>query len=136
MNLPPIFDHPVVGLLAAAGAVGLVYRLGRTLLRLGIAAAEATAVGGLLETSIRNGDLTGMAENREVVQRARAGAAAALERASDPAAGVRGGAGGVRGVGARVAAAAQAAAAARSPRGTAVAAVSYAGLRASRISEV
>ena len=73
MNLPPIFDHPVVGLLAAVGAVGLVYRLGRTLLRLGIAAAEATAVGGLLETSIRNGDLTGMAENREVVQRARAG---------------------------------------------------------------
>jgi hypothetical protein len=64
VTLESLIASPVVGLLALAGGVALVYRLGRTVLRLGITAAEKTAVDGLLETSIRNGDLTTMAERQ------------------------------------------------------------------------
>jgi hypothetical protein len=46
--------------LVGAGAVG--FRLLRALLRLGIAAAEVTAVSGLVDISARRGDLTALAE--------------------------------------------------------------------------
>ena len=75
MDLAALASHPLVGLLALVGGVGLVYRLGRSLLRLGLSAAEKTAVDGLVEVSMRNGDLTGMAERQaqaDAARRARA----------------------------------------------------------------
>lgn len=75
MTLATILASPVVGLLALAGGAALVYRLGRTVLRLGIAAAEKTAIDGMVEVSIRHGDLTTMAERKAhvaAVRRARA----------------------------------------------------------------
>lgn len=46
------------------GVLALLGRLVRALLRLGLAAAEATAVAGLIEVSARRGDLTGLAERQ------------------------------------------------------------------------
>lgn len=57
--------------LAVVGAFGIIRGLARTLLRLGLRAAEATTAAGLAEVSARRGDLTGLAERREVVKRAR-----------------------------------------------------------------
>lgn len=79
VTLESFIASPLAGLLALIGVVALVYRLARTVLRLGIAAAEKTAVQGMVEVSIRNGDLTTMAERKahvSAVRRARAGAAA------------------------------------------------------------
>ncbi|HET7233416.1 MAG TPA: hypothetical protein VFJ16_25620 [Longimicrobium sp.] len=74
MTLETILASPVLGLLALLGGAALVYRLGRTVLRLGIAAAEKTAIDGMVEVSIRHGDLTTMAERKAhvaAVRRAR-----------------------------------------------------------------
>ena len=71
MTVESIIASPLVGLLALAGAVALVYRLGRALVRVGLAAAEAGAVGGMAQVSMRQGDLTGMAERRELVSAVR-----------------------------------------------------------------
>lgn len=49
---------------AILGAVGLGVRLARSLLRLGVAAAETTAAQGLAEVSARRGDLSALAEHR------------------------------------------------------------------------
>ena len=79
MNLQSILASPLIGLLAVVGGAALVYRLLRTLLRLGIAAAEKTAIDGMVEVSIRNGDLTTMAERKAhvaAVRRARLGSIA------------------------------------------------------------
>lgn len=54
--------EPFVVLLAVAGGVAVGVRLARSLLRLGVTAAEETAAVGLVELSARRGDLTGMAE--------------------------------------------------------------------------
>jgi hypothetical protein len=51
-------------LLAVLGACALGFRLLRALLRLGIAAAETTAVAGLVDISARRGDLTELAERQ------------------------------------------------------------------------
>jgi hypothetical protein len=79
VTLEAFLASPIAGLLALIGGAALVYRLARTVLRLGMAAAEKTAVEGMVEVSIRNGDLTTMAERKAhvaAVRRARAGAAA------------------------------------------------------------
>lgn len=60
--------NAVLPLLALAGAGALGFRLLRSLLRLGIAAAEATAVAGLIDVSARRGDLTALAERRQHAQ--------------------------------------------------------------------
>jgi hypothetical protein len=78
VTLETIIASPVVGLFALAGGAALVYRLARTLLRLGITAAEKTAVEGMVEASIRTGDLTTMTERKAhvaAVRMARAKAA-------------------------------------------------------------
>lgn len=64
MTLDAFIASPIAGLFAVFGGAALVYRLGRTMLRVGIAAAEKTAVDGMVEVSIRNGDLTTMAERK------------------------------------------------------------------------
>ena len=64
----------VLLLLAAFGLFALVARLGRSVLRLGLNAAEATAASGLAEVSERRGDITGFMERRasgETLRRAR-----------------------------------------------------------------
>jgi len=74
VNFDAIAAHPLVGLLALAGGAALLFRSARALLRLGLAAAEGATIGGLVEVSRRNGDLTGMAERQEqarTVRRAR-----------------------------------------------------------------
>ena len=65
LSLPPALE-PLLVLLAIAGAVGLGVRVVRSLLRVGVTAAEETAVASLAEVSARRGDLTGLAENREM----------------------------------------------------------------------
>lgn len=62
-RLPPVLQTVVVAL-AVAGAVAVVARLARALLRLGIDAAEETAASGLAEVSARRGDLTAFEEQR------------------------------------------------------------------------
>jgi hypothetical protein len=64
VNLEALAAHPLVGLLALIGGAALLYRVGRGVLRLGLAAAETAAVSGLVEVSIRHGDLTGLAERK------------------------------------------------------------------------
>lgn len=71
VTLDSIIASPLAGLFALVGAVALVYRLGRALVRVGLAAAEAGAVGGMAQVSMRQGDLTGMAERRELVSAVR-----------------------------------------------------------------
>jgi hypothetical protein len=61
----------LVGLLAAAGVAALVYRLGRSAVRLALRSAEVTATTGLAEISARRGDLTGLTERRHQVTLAR-----------------------------------------------------------------
>lgn len=60
-----------LSLVAIAGGLALLSRLVRTVLRLALHAAEATAASGLAEVSARRGDLTAMAERREQEERAR-----------------------------------------------------------------
>jgi hypothetical protein len=67
VSFDAILASPLTGLLALVGLAALVYRLGRALLRVGLAAAEAGAVGGMMRVSVRQGDLTGMAERQAVV---------------------------------------------------------------------
>jgi hypothetical protein len=57
--------EPLLGILAVAGVLAILARLGRSLLRVGITVAEETAAAGMAETSARRGDLTGLAERRE-----------------------------------------------------------------------
>ena len=60
--------------LAVCGFVALVTRLGRSVLRLGLHAAETTATSGLAEVSHRRGDITGYLERRageQALRRAR-----------------------------------------------------------------
>ena len=60
--------------LAVAGFFALVSRLGRSVLRLGLHAAETTATSGLAEVSQRRGDITGFLERRaseQALRRAR-----------------------------------------------------------------
>jgi hypothetical protein len=74
MDLTEFASNPLVSLLAFAGGAALVYRLVLALLRVGVRAAEGTAINGLMEISMRNGDLTGMAERRamkDAIRRAR-----------------------------------------------------------------
>ncbi|HEX2092077.1 MAG TPA: hypothetical protein VHG28_06725 [Longimicrobiaceae bacterium] len=71
----------LLGLLAVAGCTALVFRIVRSLLRLGLAAAESTALSGMIEISARRGDLTGLAERRaqeQALRRARLRAAILL----------------------------------------------------------
>jgi hypothetical protein len=68
VNLESLAAHPLVGLLAVVGGAALLYRVGRGVLRLGLAAAETAAVNGLVEISLRHGDLTGLAERRAAAQ--------------------------------------------------------------------
>jgi hypothetical protein len=60
-------------ILAAIGATALLTRLGRALLRVALRAAEVTAAKGLVEISMRRGDLTGLAERRVAERSARRG---------------------------------------------------------------
>lgn len=71
VSLDAILASPVTGFLALVGVAALVYRLGRSLLRVGLAAAEAGAVGGMMRVSVRTGDLTALAERRAVVSAVR-----------------------------------------------------------------
>src|SRR3954466_13911799 len=61
--------------------LALVWRLLRALVRSALGAVESTATGGLLEVSIRQGDLTGMAERREQLSRARRARSRAIAEA-------------------------------------------------------
>lgn len=64
----------VLLLLAVFGVLALVARLGRSALRLGLNAAEATAASGAAEVSERRGDITGYLERRantDALRRAR-----------------------------------------------------------------
>lgn len=56
--------EPILVPLAIAGAVALVVRLFRSVARLGITAAEETAVSGVAENSARRGDLTTLLESQ------------------------------------------------------------------------
>jgi hypothetical protein len=55
--------------LAIAGGFALTHRLVRALLRLGLAAAQRSAVSGYTELSARRGDLTALEERRDVLRR-------------------------------------------------------------------
>jgi hypothetical protein len=64
--------------LAGAGFVAVVTRLGRSALRLGLNAAETSATSGLAEVSQRRGDVTGFLERQAsavALRRARRAAA-------------------------------------------------------------
>jgi hypothetical protein len=63
--------------LAMAGALALFGQLFRALARLGIASVEKTAASGLAEVAARRGDLTSLAERRELEGQARYGRARA-----------------------------------------------------------
>jgi hypothetical protein len=82
VSLDSILASPVTGILALVGCAALVYRLGRALLRVGLTAAEAGAVGGMMQVSVRQGDLTGMAERRAHVALVRRRRARALLEAA------------------------------------------------------
>ena len=56
---------PILGVLALVGVLAILARLGRSLLRVGITAAEETAAAGVAEASARRGDLTTLAERKE-----------------------------------------------------------------------
>jgi len=58
--------EPILGILAVLGVLALLARLGRSLLRVGITVAEETAAAGMAEASARRGDLTGLAERRDL----------------------------------------------------------------------
>jgi hypothetical protein len=61
----------VLFLLALIGGAALIVRLGRTLLRLALETAEATAASELAKLSRRRGDLTTLAERSEGARAAR-----------------------------------------------------------------
>ena len=61
----------LVTLMSVAGVGALVVRLLRTVLRLVLRAAEASAAAGLADVSARRGDLTGMMERRAAEKDAR-----------------------------------------------------------------
>jgi hypothetical protein len=69
-SLAPAVDTLLV-LLAIGGAAAVGFRLLRSVARLGIAAAEVSAVSGLMEVSARRGDLTALAERRRHVRAVR-----------------------------------------------------------------
>ena len=71
VTLETVIAHPLVGLLAVAGFAALVYRLVRAAARLGLSTLESVSLGGMAEISIRNGDLTGMAERQAQARTAR-----------------------------------------------------------------
>jgi len=71
VTLESIIASPIAGLLAVVGCAGLVYRLARSGLRLGLSTLESASAGGLVEVSMRNGDLTGMAERQQQARAAR-----------------------------------------------------------------
>ena len=71
VTLHSIIASRVVGLLAVVGCVGLVYRLARSGLRLGLSTLESASARGLVEVSVRQGDLTGMAERQQQARTAR-----------------------------------------------------------------
>lgn len=58
-------------LLAVVGAAAILRSLARTVLRLGLSAAEESTASGLAEVSARRGDLTGLAERSDVAKSAR-----------------------------------------------------------------
>lgn len=58
----------VLLILAVLGVLALAGRLGRSLFRLALNAAESTAATGLAEVSERRGDITGMMEKRTAAQ--------------------------------------------------------------------
>ncbi len=64
MNAPEGAVNVALALLAMAGAVAILLRLFRALLRMGVTAAGKAAVSGMAELSARRGDLTGVAERR------------------------------------------------------------------------
>jgi len=82
VSLDAVLASPVTGILALVGCAALVYRLGRALLRVGLTAAEAGAVGGMMQVSVRQGDLTGMAERQAHVALVRRRRARALLEAA------------------------------------------------------
>jgi hypothetical protein len=61
----------ILVVMAVAGCFAILHRLLRTLLRLGMAAAQATALGGYAELSARRGDLTALDERQNTLQRVR-----------------------------------------------------------------
>jgi hypothetical protein len=63
----------LVTILAAAGVFALALRIGRAAMRSALRIAEVTAAKGLVEISLRRGDLTGVAERRTAEQSARRG---------------------------------------------------------------
>jgi hypothetical protein len=63
--------------LAGAGFVAVVTRLGRSALRLGLNAAETSATSGLAEVSQRRGDITGFLERQATARSLRRGRRAA-----------------------------------------------------------
>jgi hypothetical protein len=71
VTLESVIASPAVGLLALVGCAALVFRLARAALRLGLTSLESVSAGGLVDISIRHGDLTGMAERQEQARTAR-----------------------------------------------------------------
>lgn len=63
----------VLVVLAVFGAFALLGQFLRAVAWLGLAIVEASAASGLSEVAARRGDLTGLAERRELEQRARTG---------------------------------------------------------------
>ena len=61
----------LLSILAALGFLALLARIFRSVVRFGLATAEATAMAGLIEVSARRGDLTGLSERRAQEQEVR-----------------------------------------------------------------
>lgn len=61
----------IVAILAVIGVAAILRGLARTVVRLGLSAAEESTASGLAQVSARRGDLTGMAERTEAAQQAR-----------------------------------------------------------------
>lgn len=61
----------VVVVLAVVGIAAILRALVRTVLRLGLTAAEESTASGLADVSARRGDLTGLAERSEAAKSAR-----------------------------------------------------------------
>jgi hypothetical protein len=70
LTLSPLVTAALV-LLAVAGCFAILHRIFLSVVRLGLAAAQASAVAGFAEVSARRGDLTSLEERREAVTRAR-----------------------------------------------------------------
>jgi hypothetical protein len=67
VTLESILATSLTGLVALVGCAAILYRLGRSLLRVGLAVMEAGAVSGMMRVSVRTGDLTAIAERQAVV---------------------------------------------------------------------